>query len=185
MNPTINSFPKRGILYNYSTISKLENHFYYNTANHRPCLVFVRFNMFVFMSICTVLWNLIPCMFIWASLVAQMVKNPHSMQETQVWSLSQKILWRGDVCLENSMDREAWRATVHEITKSRTQLKWLGMHTFTELCANHWSVYFSYIILFNLHRVPEVGQLILISERGPQISKRLSNLPKIKELVSF
>ena len=25
-------------------------------------------------------------------------------------------------CLENSMDRGAWRATVHEITKSRTQL---------------------------------------------------------------
>ena len=25
-------------------------------------------------------------------------------------------------CLENSMDREAWQATVHEITKSWTQL---------------------------------------------------------------
>ena len=25
-------------------------------------------------------------------------------------------------CLENPMDREAWRATVHEIIKSRTQL---------------------------------------------------------------
>ena len=26
-------------------------------------------------------------------------------------------------CLENSMDRGAWRATVHGVTKSRTQLK--------------------------------------------------------------
>ena len=28
-------------------------------------------------------------------------------------------------CLENSMDREAWRATVHEVTKNRT---WLSIH---------------------------------------------------------
>ena len=26
-------------------------------------------------------------------------------------------------CLENSMDRGAWRATVHRVAKSRTQLK--------------------------------------------------------------
>ena len=26
-------------------------------------------------------------------------------------------------CLENSMDREAWQATVHEVTKSRAQLR--------------------------------------------------------------
>ena len=26
-------------------------------------------------------------------------------------------------CLENPMDREVWQATVHEITKSQTQLK--------------------------------------------------------------
>ena len=25
-------------------------------------------------------------------------------------------------CLENSMDRELWQATVHEVTKSRTRL---------------------------------------------------------------
>ena len=31
-------------------------------------------------------------------------------------------------CLENSMDRGAWRATVHRVTKSQTQLKWLHMH---------------------------------------------------------
>ena len=31
-------------------------------------------------------------------------------------------------CLENSMDRGAWQATVHGITKSRTQLKRLSTH---------------------------------------------------------
>ena len=31
-------------------------------------------------------------------------------------------------CLENPMDREAWRATVHGVTNSRTQQKWLSMH---------------------------------------------------------
>ena len=31
-------------------------------------------------------------------------------------------------CLENPMDIGAWRATVHRVAKSRTQLKWLTMH---------------------------------------------------------
>ena len=31
-------------------------------------------------------------------------------------------------CLESPMDRGTWRATVHRVTKSQTQLKWLGMH---------------------------------------------------------
>ena len=29
-------------------------------------------------------------------------------------------------CLENPMDRGAWQATVHSVTKSRTWLKWLS-----------------------------------------------------------
>ena len=33
-------------------------------------------------------------------------------------------------CLENPMDRGAWRATVHGVTKRRTQLKWLSTHYF-------------------------------------------------------
>ena len=32
-------------------------------------------------------------------------------------------------CLENPMDREAWQATVHRVSKSWIQLKQLGMHT--------------------------------------------------------
>ena len=31
-------------------------------------------------------------------------------------------------CLENPMDRGAWRATVHRVAKSRTRLKRLSMH---------------------------------------------------------
>ena len=34
-------------------------------------------------------------------------------------------------CLENPMDRESWQTTVHRVTKSRTQLKWLSTHTCT------------------------------------------------------
>ena len=36
--------------------------------------------------------------------------------------------------LENSMDREAWQATVHGITQSWTRLKRLGTHAHTCIC---------------------------------------------------
>ena len=64
-----------------------------------------------------------------ASLVAQMVRNPPTMQETQVWSLGREDnAGEGNgypfqySCLENSMDRGAWWATVHGVTKSQLQL---------------------------------------------------------------
>ena len=53
-------------------------------------------------------------------------------------------------CLENPMDRGAWWAAVHGVTKSWTRLKWLSthMHTWTthsrpdggrlELQDSHW-----------------------------------------------
>ena len=45
-------------------------------------------------------------------------------------------------CLENSMDRGAWWATVHGVAKSWTQLKWLSMH-----CAIfHWCSYHIFLI---------------------------------------
>ena len=61
------------------------------------------------------------------SLVAQIVKNLPAMQETWMWSLG----WEDSPgegngsplqysCLENFMDRGAWRATVHEVVKSQT-----------------------------------------------------------------
>ena len=69
-----------------------------------------------------------------ASLVVQMIKNKTAMWKTWVPSLDQKDpLEKGMAsvfqntgiplqyaCQENSMDRGAWRATVHGITKSST-----------------------------------------------------------------
>ena len=63
----------------------------------------------------------------WSSPGDQMVKNPPAMQETWVRSLG----WENPLedfhgnplqysCLENPMDRGAWRATVHGVTKSQT-----------------------------------------------------------------
>ena len=41
-------------------------------------------------------------------------------------------VWTGNPlqysCLENPMDRGAWWAIGHRVTKSQTQLKWLGTH---------------------------------------------------------
>ena len=60
-----------------------------------------------------------------ASLVVQMVKNLPAMQETRVRSLGREDpLEKGNgcqySCLENPMDRGAWRATVPGVTESDT-----------------------------------------------------------------
>ena len=64
-----------------------------------------------------------------ASLVAQMVKSPPAMQETEVRSLGQEDPpgeGHGNPlqysCLENPMDRETWQATAHGVTKRWTRL---------------------------------------------------------------
>ena len=70
-----------------------------------------------------------PLHYSWAYLVAQMVKNLPAMRETCVQSLDWEnpleegmathsifLTWR------IPMDRGAWRATVHGVTKSQTQL---------------------------------------------------------------
>ena len=67
--------------------------------------------------------------------MAQMVKNPPARKETQVRSLGQEDLLEKGLatipvfCLENSMDRRAWRATVHGVAKSQTQLNDKQNHT--------------------------------------------------------
>ena len=65
--------------------------------------------------------------FLGASMVAQMVKRLFAVWETQVWSLGQEDpLREGNSiplqcsCLENSIDRGAWQATVYGVTKSWT-----------------------------------------------------------------
>ena len=46
-------------------------------------------------------------------------------------------------CLENFMDRGAWQATAHRVTKSQTQLKRLSTHTHTH---THMLLYIVYIV---------------------------------------
>ena len=64
------------------------------------------------------------------SLVAQTVKNLPVMQETWVRSLGQEDPLEKEMatplqysCLENSIDRGAWQATVHGVEKSQTRLR--------------------------------------------------------------
>ena len=64
----------------------------------------------------------------WTSLVAQLVKNLPAMQETWVRSMGQEDTLEKEMathfyqcaCLGDAIDRRAWRATVHGITKSQT-----------------------------------------------------------------
>ena len=76
-----------------------------------------------------------PLQYSWASLVAQTKKNPPVMWETWVQSLGlEDPLGEGNgyllqhSCLDNSMDKGAWQATVHGVTKSQTQLSDFHFH---------------------------------------------------------
>ena len=62
-------------------------------------------------------------------LVAQMVKHLPAMRETWVQSLGREDPLEKEMathsqysCLEDPMDGEAWWATVHGVTNSRTRL---------------------------------------------------------------
>ena len=65
----------------------------------------------------------------WASLVAQMVKNPPAMWETWVGSLGWEEPLEEGMATHSSIlarriprDRGTWQATVHGVAKSRIQL---------------------------------------------------------------
>ena len=71
-----------------------------------------------------------PLQYSWASLVAQLVKNPPAMRETWVQSLGWEDPLEEGIATHSSilawripMDRGAWQALVHGVTKSQTQLK--------------------------------------------------------------
>ena len=85
----------------------------------------------------------------WASSMAQLVKNsPANVGDTRDMSLipgSERSPGEGNdnalqyPCLENSMDRGAWRAIVHGVAKSQTQLSVCAhtrthTHTHTHSC---------------------------------------------------
>ena len=64
---------------------------------------------------------------VWASLVAQMVKDPPAMQETWIRSLSWEdpleegmATYSSILAWRIAMDRGAWQATVHRLTRSWT-----------------------------------------------------------------
>ena len=59
--------------------------------------------------------------------VAQMLKSLPAVRETQVWSLGwedplEKEMATQYSCLENSLDRGAWKVIVHGVAKGWTQL---------------------------------------------------------------
>ena len=71
-----------------------------------------------------------PLQYSWASLVSQMVKNLPAMRETSVRSLGWEDPLEEGMATHPSilawripMDRGAWRATVHGVTKSPTRLR--------------------------------------------------------------
>ena len=70
-----------------------------------------------------------------ATQVAQCVRNLCAMWETQVQTLDWEDSPGGGQdnllqcsCPENPLDRGAWRATVHGVAKSQTQVKRLSSH---------------------------------------------------------
>ena len=78
-----------------------------------------------------------PLQYSWASLVAQMVRNPPSMQETWVRSLGWEDPLEEDMathssilsCLKNPHGQRSLAATVHGVTKSWTWLSNWAQHT--------------------------------------------------------
>ena len=87
----------------------------------------------------------------WASLMARSVKNPPTLAgdmdsipglgESPGGGHSNPFQ---NSCLENSIDRGAWRAEVHGVTKSQTQLSMC-----TCVCAHtHTYIYILYIYIY-------------------------------------
>ena len=82
-----------------------------------------------------------PLQYFWASLVAQMVKNPPAMWETWVQSLSREDPPEEGMATHSSilawripMDRGAWRATVHGFTELDTRLSNERLSTAQHVC---------------------------------------------------
>jgi len=71
-----------------------------------------------------------------------MVKNPLAMWETRVQSLGWEDPLEEDMATHSSllpwripMDRRAWRATVHAVAKSRTQLSDKAQENENDICS--------------------------------------------------
>ena len=94
-----------------------------------------------------------------------MVKNLPAMQKTEVQSLG----WENPLedivnplqhsCLENSMDRRSWQATVHRVSKSQTQLRHYQLHFVYKVA---WVRLFNFLS-FNL-RINKWANVVYIEE---------------------
>ena len=72
-------------------------------------------------------------------------------------------------CLENPTDRGVWRATVHGVTKSWTQLKWLSTYTAHAVLLKLKTLALAYLTLQNVvHCVTYISLLFLAGPLGMQ-----------------
>ena len=108
------------------------------------------------------LYIYIMCLYIhmWASLVAQTVNNlPANAGDLNLIPGSGRSSGEGNgyslqsSCLENSMDRGAWWATVHGIAKSQTRLSDWHTHICIEVYNTHTCIF--WIVMRNVF--PTVG----------------------------
>ena len=95
-----------------------------------------------------------PVQYSWASLVAQTVKNLSAMWETWVWSLGWEDPQEEGMATHSSilawsipMDRGAWQAIVHRVSKSQTQLKDWAQHSLFPLHFGK-SLYYEWMLNF-------------------------------------
>ena len=92
------------------------------------------------------------CVCVWASQEELVVKNPPAnegdLRDAYFITGLGRLPGGGHgnplqyICLDNSMDRGAWRAMVHRVAKSWTPLKQLSMHIYTHA---HFFRFFSHI----------------------------------------
>ena len=99
--------------------------------------------------------NVFACIYLWtwASLTAQSMKNPPALTG-DMDSISGLGRFPGgghgnpfqNSCLENPIDRGVWRAAVHGVTKSQTQLSnYTHAHTHTH---THTYIYLYFIYIY-------------------------------------
>ena len=114
------------------------------------------------------------------------VKNSPAQQEAWIWSLGlEDSPGEGNsnplqyCCLDNPMDRGAWQAAVHGVTKSRARFSYWG-HT-------HCTIYYvktTQIMPFNLHNNCIIRCFITSVSQIRKLGHRELNLLNVEHLIS-
>ena len=81
-------------------------------------------------------------------------------------------------CLENSVDRGAWRATVHGVTKSQTRLSNLHTHTNTQLGFVPYSLYQNKFYTSQMFKYKKLENIKSLKKRFKKNSLILRELSK-------